>query len=211
MSRIRIPKSNRDVRARAFFKNFCRIAFFLGYIALWVIGYEFYLLYPINKPFEWWVMLIFCVAVAVSGWLIFDMTKFIRERSFVGVIKEMKVTRNYGRGVTRAGKFKIDYHTYRVLILTDSKGRRRRVRFQLFDDGYDLYYREGDKVAYFRGTTYPLCYEAEERGEHICVLCGVRVIETHRHGERKVNTEYCEACGKSLVRIDGLTTKTNNF
>ena len=204
MSRISIPKSNRDLRASAFFKNLRRIAFFVAYIALWAIGYKFYLMYPINKPFEWWIMLTFCAAVALSGWIIFDMTKFVRERSFVGVIKEMKITRSYGRGVTREGKFKMDYHTYRVLILVDSKGKKRRVRFQLFDDGYDLYYREGDKIAYFRGTTYPICFEAEERGEHICVLCGVRVNEPKHRGEREVNTDCCEACGRSLVSTEEL-------
>ena len=201
--RVGIPRESRDVKRAAFLRNFKRIAFFLAYIAIWALGYKFYLLYPINKPFEWWVMLVFCFAVTVSGWIIFDMTKFCRERSFVGVIKEMKVTRNYGRGLSRDGKFKIDYHTYRVLVIVDSKGRKRRLSVQLFDEGYDLYYREGDTVAYFRGTTYPLSIEAEERGEHICVMCGVRVIETKRHGERKVNTDCCERCGKSLInKID---------
>lgn len=201
--RVGIPRESRDVKRAAFLRNFKRIAFFLAYIAIWALGYKFYLLYPINKPFEWWVMLVFCFAVTVSGWIIFDMTKFCRERSFVGVIKEMKVTRNYGRGLSRDGKFKIDYHTYRVLVIVDSKGRKRRLSVQLFDEGYDLYYREGDTVAYFRGTTYPLSIEAEERGEHICVMCGVRAIETKRHGERKVNTDCCERCGKSLInKID---------
>ncbi len=201
---MKIPKTNRDVRSRAFFKNFKRIAFYIAYIALWALGYKFYLSYPINKPFEWWVMLIFCVAVAVSGWLIFDMTKFIGERSFEGEIELMKVSRNYGRGVTRDGRFKIDYHTYRILVIRDGKGRKRQLRFQLFDDGYDLYYREGDRVAYFRGTMYPLCYQAEERGEHICVLCGVRVNEPRHHGEREANTDYCEACGCSLIKMDDI-------
>ena len=202
--RVRIPKENRDVRRAAFMRNFKRITFFLLYAALWALGYLFYLSNPNNKPFEWWAMLVFCVLVAASGFFIFNIGKFLTEKSFVGIIKSMSVSRTYGRGVTRDGRFKIDYHTYRVLKITDSKGKKRKLKFQLFDDGYDLYYREGDTVTYFRGTTYPLSLEAEERGEHICLLCGVRAIETKKHGERQTNTEYCEACGKGLVKISSL-------
>ena len=204
MRKPRIPKRNRDVRARAFLRNFSRIALYLCYLALWGLGYAFYLSYPINKPFAWWVMILFCAAVAVSGWILFDMTKFIREHSFTGKIESMKVSRSYGRGVTRQGRFKIDYHTNRVLYARDSKGKRRKIRFQLFDDGYDLYYREGDRVIYFRGTRYPLSVEAEERGEHICVLCGVRVNEPKKHGEREVDTDRCESCRRSLIKVSDL-------
>lgn len=202
--RVRIPKENRDVRRAAFMRNFKRITLFLLYAALWALGYLFYLSNPLHKPFEWWAMLIFCVIVVLSGSFIFNIGKFLTEKSFVGIIKSMSVSRTYGRGVTRDGRFKIDYHTYRVLKITDSKGKKRKLKFQLFDDGYDLYYREGDTVTYFRGTTYPLSLEAEERGEHICLLCGVRAIETKKHGERQTNTEYCEACGRGLVKISSL-------
>lgn len=202
--RAKIPKECRDVRCAAFMRNFKRIALFLLYVGIWALGYLFYLSNPYNKPFSWWAMLIFCVIVAASGFFIFNIGKFLTEKSFVGIIKSMSVSRTYGRGVTRDGRFKIDYHTYRVLKITDSKGKKRKLRFQLFDDGYDLYYREGDTVTYFRGTTYPLSFEAEERGEHICVMCGVRAIETKKHGERPINTEYCEACGKRLVKISSL-------
>ena len=207
MRRVRIPKSNRDIRACAFFTNFRRIALYVAYIAMWVLGYKFYLMSPTNKPFVLWVMLIFCAVIAISGWILFDMTRFILEHSFTGKIESMRVSRTYGRGVTRQGRFKIDYHTYRVLVVKDAKGRRKKLRFQLFDDGYDLYYREGDRVTYFRGTRYPLCHEAEERGEHICVLCGVRVNEPKHHGERAVDTDYCSACGKTLIKIEDLMDK----
>ena len=199
--RVKIPKECQDVRRTAFMRNFKRIALFLLYVALWTLGYLFYLSNPNNKPFSWWAMLIFCALIAVSGFFIFNMGKFLTEKSFVGIIKSMSVSRTYGRGVTRDGRFKIDYHTYRVLKIIDSNGKKRKLKFQLFDDGYDLYYREGDTVVYFRGTIYPLSLEAEERGEHICVNCGVRVLETKKHGERPTNTDFCEVCGKSLVKF----------
>lgn len=198
----RIPRENGDVRRAAFMRNFNRVALFLFYAGLWAVGYLFYLSNPHNKPFSWWVMLIFCVTILISGYFIFNVGKFLTEKNLVGIIKSMSVSRTYGRGVTREGRFKIDYHTYRVLKIVDSKGKKRKLKFQLFDDGYDLYYREGDRVAYFRGTKYPICFEAEERGEHICVMCGVRVKETRRHGDREANTDYCEACGYSLINTD---------
>ena len=202
--RVKIPNECHNVRRAAFMRNFKRITLFLLYVALWALGYLFYLSNPQNKPFAWWAMLIFCAVIAVSGFFMFNIGKFLTEKSFVGIIKSMSVSRTYGRGVTRDGRFKIDYHTYRVLKITDSKGKKRKLKFQLFDDGYDLYYREGDTVAYFRGTTYPLSLESEERGEHICLLCGVRAIETKIHGERPTNTEYCESCGMGLVKISSL-------
>ena len=199
--RARIPEENQDVRRAAFMRNFKRITYFLIYVALWAAGYLFYRSNPLTKPLEWWAMLIFCTFVVVSGFCIFNVGKFLSERSVVGIIKSMSMSRGHGRGVTRDGRFKIDYHTYRILKIIDSRGKKRKLRFQLFDDGYDLYYREGDTVVCFRGMSYPLSIESEERGEHICVNCGVRVLETKKHGERPTNTDFCEACGKSLVKF----------
>ena len=207
MRKIKIPKRNRDVRISAAIRNLKKLFFYIAYIVMWAVAYSFYLKAPIHRKFEWWLMAIFCAVVLVSGWLIFNMNKFILDRSFKGKIESMKVTRSYGRGVSRNGRFKIDYHTYRVLKIKDDKGKKRKLRFQLFDDGYDLYYREGDTVVYFRGTRYPICYEAEGRGEHICVVCGVRVNEPKHHGEREANLDYCEACRKTLIKIDELEKK----
>ena len=209
MSRVKIPKKNSDVRVRAFFRNFKRLLFYIAYIVMWAVAYRFYLKAPLHRKFEWWLMLIFCAVVLISGWLIFNMTRFVFERSFSGRIESMKISRTYGRGVSRNGRFKVDYQTYRVFRIRDERGRRKKLRFQLFDDGYDLYYREGDSIAFFRGTRYPLCYEAEKRGEHICVLCGVRVNEPRQEGEREANLEYCEACRKTLINIDDIDFKSN--
>ncbi len=207
MNKCRIPKEDRLIKRYAFMTNFWRIFFYIAYIALWAIGYDFYLMYPINKPFVWWVLLIFAVLVAVSGWFIFDMTAFAKEKNIYGVTESMKISRNYGRGVTREGRFRIDYHTYRILTVRDSRGKRHRIRFQLFDDGYDLYYREGGRTAYFRGTKYPICLEGEKEGEHICVFCGVRTHAEIRNGEYGERPCRCAACGKPLMHTELLETE----
>jgi hypothetical protein len=204
MKRHRIPKKNPDLRRYAFMRNFKRMAFFLLYIVMWAAAYKVYLTNPVAKPFGILAWVIFSAAVVVSGCAIFRMDKFISERNFTGKIVSMKVSRTYGRGMTRVGGSSVDFFTYRILRIKDSKGRKKRLKFQLFDDGYDLYYREGDTVAYFRGTTYPLCHEAEARGEHICVACGVRAYESKKHGAREVNTEYCESCGRSFIKYEDL-------
>ena len=208
MSRIKIPQRNRDVRRSAFFRNFRKIALYIAYIIMWAFAYMFYLKAPLHRKFEWWLMLIFCAVVLGSGWLIFNVKKFVSDRSIKGRIETMKMSRTYGRGVSREGRIKVDYQTLRILKIREANGKCRKLRFQLFDDGYDLYYREGDEVIYFRGTRYPLCAEAEKRGEHICVLCGVRVNEPRHFGEREANLDYCEACKKTLVRIDEILDRT---
>ncbi len=197
-----IPKECKSTRRYAFLTNFKRIFFYLLYIAMWVAGYEFYLLYPINKPFVWWVLLIFAALVLVSGWIIFKMWAFITEKSFLGRIESMSVSRTYGRGVTREGRAKIDFHTYRVLTVRDDKGKKRKLKFQLFDDGYDLYYREGGRIAYFRGTTYPVSFDKDQKSGEICVVCGVRSYPEIRDGVRGGIPTRCASCGRSLVRTD---------
>ncbi len=198
---MKIQSRSRGLSRYAFMTNFKRIAFYILYIALWIAGYEFYLMYPINKPFAWWLILIFAALVLISGWFIFKMTDFVRERSLTGRIKSMSISRTYGRGVTREGRFKIDFHTYRILNVTDEKGRLRKLKFQLFDDGYDLYYREGGEIAYFRGTKYPVCFDADEKSGDICVACGVRNYPEIRDGRRSERPTHCASCGKSLIIV----------
>ncbi len=205
MQKPKIPKACRKTARYAALKNLKRISFYIVYILIWILGYAFYLQYPINKPFVWWVELIFASLVLLSGWLIFKMTAFVCERSFLGRIELMKVSRNYGRGITREGKFKVDFHTYRVLTVRDKKGRKRKLKFQLFDDGYDLYYREGGEIAYFRGTTYPLSLDSDDGSGDICVICGVRSYPELRDGKRGEKPEKCSVCGRELVREYELT------
>ncbi len=204
MKKYRMPEGNRDLKRFAFWTNFKRIFTFIIYIAVWVLAYRFYLMYPINKPFVWWVMLIFVLLVLVSGWIISEMSRFVLEKSLVGKIESIKLSRTYGRGMMRDGKRSIDYHTFMILSISDESGKKRKVRFQLFDDGYNMYYKEGKTAVFFRGLNYPLCLEKSESDENICVVCGVRNCDIKRQDSVSEKRVCCASCGKSLINVEEL-------
>ncbi len=210
MKKCRIPKENADLRKYAFFTNFKRIVFFMGYCALWVLAYKFYLDYSyINKPLVWWALLIFGVLVGASGWFICSMTAFVRERSFSGKIEKMKVYREYSKGnpgvrAVPGSRSKMDIQLYRGLIIRDERGKKRKLRFKMRDSGFDGYYTEGGHIAYFRGTQYPLCFEGDEGGACMCVICGSRNYAEWRDGKQGNKPTHCSLCGYSIIDVKKL-------
>lgn len=201
MNLNKIPKRNKDLKIYAFLANFKRIVFYLLYIAFWTAGYLVYLKRPLSKPFGVLPMLIFVTAVLVSGFVIFKVNKFLFDTSIRGRIESFRITRNYDRGMNRQGKTSLDQHTYINLYVSSGRGRQRKIKLQLFDDGYDLYYREGDNIIAFRGLNYPLCVEAGERGERICTVCGVRKYKQVQDGRPINASDTCECCGHSFIDI----------
>lgn len=195
MKRYKIPGENRDLRVYAFFSRFLRLFAYVLYIALWFIGYAVYLQKPLSKPLEWWAMLVFAFGVALSGWFIFKLGKIITGRSYVGRICDERIKRTYGRGIARNGKQTLDYHTYVKYRLDGGKKRKKSIMLKLFDDGYDMYYSNGDTLIIFGGLNYPLCVESEQRGEHICTVCGVKSYDCRGDGKR------CRCCGHTLIDL----------
>ncbi len=204
MNLNKIPRRNKDLKTYAFFANFKRIVLYLLYIAFWAVGYLVYLERPLSKPFGLWPMLIFMTAVLVSGFVIFKVNKFLFDTSIRGRIDSFKITRNYDRGMNRQGKTSLDQHTYINLYVSSGRVIKRKIKLQLFDDGYDLYYREGDSIIAFRGLNYPLCVEAEERGERICAVCGVRRYNRVQDGRLINPSDTCECCGHSFINIEDI-------
>ena len=127
MRKCSIPKENRDLRRYAFFTNLKRIALYILRGAMWVLAYRFYLEYPINKPLVWWLLLIFAGGVLVGGWFLCSMTAFVRERSFFGKVEEMKLDREFQKGVVTARQ--AEEEMFRVLIVRDERGKRHKLRF----------------------------------------------------------------------------------
>ena len=202
MRKCRIPEENRDLRRYAFFVNLKRIVLFLLWCAMWVLAYRFYLEYPINKPLVRWLLLIFAGGVLVGGWFLCSMTAFVRERSFFGKVEKMKLDREFQKGVVTARS--ADEEMFRVLIVRDEKGKRRRLRFKMKDSGFGLYYRDGAEIAYFRGTKFPLCLDTKDKDACMCVACGTRNYPEWRDGEKGDKPTYCALCGHTLVDTEKL-------
>ena len=121
------------------------------------------------------------------------------------------MTRNYDRGLNRSAGVSLDEHTYIRICATDARGKVRRVKCRLFDDGYDRYFCEGDEIVSFRGLNYPLSRSSEEKGMHLCTVCGVRTYYQEGkaiHGEAQPRVVdghvVCNSCGHTLINIDEL-------
>ncbi len=202
MKKCKIPKENRDLRRYAFFRNLKRFILYIAWCAMWVIGYEFYLLYPINKPFVWWLLLIFAALVLVSGWFVCSMNAFVKERNYFAKIESLAIYRTYPKGMFNVRSFKVDL--YRVLISRDQKGKKRKLKCLMKESGFGTYYSEGSEIAYFRGTKYPICFEGDREGAHMCVVCGSRNYAEWRDGKRGGKPTHCSLCGYSLIDVEGL-------
>ena len=206
MKKYKIPQTNTDLRRYATLKQTWRIVGFVIYCAVIALAYLFYLGGALRKPLEPIFLVIFIFAVIISGAFIFRTDRFLSDKNLSGRIESIKVKRNYGRGMTRNAKLSLDFHTYNKIKITDGKGKHHTLTVQLFDDGFDGYYSEGDEIIAFRGLNYPLSLEAERRGEHLCSVCGARCYDKEkREGSLISNGTSCPACSKTMINTEELT------
>lgn len=208
MKKYTIPKENTDLRKYALWRNLWRLLGYIGYTVLLASAFVFFLLgrHEDVEPLKWWVYPLYASVVLVSGWFIFNMTRFCRDRTAHGVITDMSFERNFDRGLNRKAGFSIDDHTYVIMKIATPGGRTRKIKVMLFDDGYDGYYAEGRTVVKYRGLNYPICLESEAEGTHICAVCGVRTFYKEGkmiHGEAQPKRQgeliVCRSCNHTLI------------
>jgi hypothetical protein len=208
MKKYSIPETNGDLKKYAKWKNTRRLLYYLLYVVFFAAAFLYYVSnrYENAEPLRWWVYPVYFVAVTVSGWFICLMNRNLRDKSFLGTIKSMNFSRNFDRGLSRKAEMSLDDHTYIKLTAVDELGKTRKVRIQLFDDGYDGYYKEGGEIVNFRGLNYPLCLDSEAEGMHLCAVCGVRTnyVEGRTvHGESvpefRDGTMICRSCGHTMI------------
>ena len=208
MKKHKIPKENKDLRRYALLKQAKRAIGFFVYCAIFALAYLFYLKGDLREPLPPVLLLIFVAAVLISGAFIFRLGSFLSERSVSGTVRSIKLTRNYGRGITRSAGFSLDFHTFLKMTVVDDNGKKHRVKIQLFDDGFDGYYAEGETIAAFRGLNYPLAIDAEHRGEHICTVCGVRCYDKDRGDGsfvRHNKGDLCHSCNHTMIDVEEMT------
>ena len=216
MTKFKIPEKNKDLRKYALWKNLKYLLGYLAYITVMAAAFIFFLngRHEDAEPLHWIVYVIYPAVILVSGWFIFFMTRFVSDKSLSGEIVEMAFLRDFGRGINREAKFSLDDHTYVKMWVKDGKGKRRRVKATLFDDGYDGYYKEGRTLIKFRGLNYPICPESEAEGAHLCAVCGVRTY--YKKGKMKDGEAMpklidgvmiCRSCGHTLMDIESWETK----
>ena len=113
----------------------------------------------------------------------------------------MRMVRSYGRALSRQAKLTVGFYNY-VKVDLACEGGPKSVNIQIFEDGYDGYYREGGTLVKFRGLNYPLCLESEAEGAHVCTVCGVRSYD--KDAERIDGMLVCRSCGRSMIDVEDL-------
>lgn len=217
MTKYKIPESNADLKKYARWRNLKYLLGYLGYCALLSAAFCFFLVrrHEDAEPLRWWIYPLFAIAVLFSGWILCCMGRFVSDRSRSGVVRSMLISRNYDRGLSRSAGFHLEYHTYVKIYLQTESGKTKKVRVQLFEDGYDGYFKEGSTVVKFRGLNYPLCLESEKEGAHLCSVCGVRTYYVEGKmpdgsliPEIREGHIICRACGHTMINVDELEEQT---
>ena len=203
MKKYRIPDKNADVRRYAVWKNLKYLVFYIALVVIMNLALWSYLgRRPSGlEPLKWWVYPLFEAMVVVGGWFVCCMTRFVSDRYACGRIRSMRMVRSYGRALSRKAKPTVGFYNYLKVDLA-CEGGPKSVDVQIFEDGYDGYYREGGTLVKFRGLNYPICLESEAEGAHICAVCGVRSYDGDSTKADEVLT--CPSCGHSLIDVNDL-------
>ena len=201
MKKYKIPKKNADLQKYAVWRNLKYLVFYIALVAVMNLAFLSYL---DRRPsgleaLEWWIYPLFEAIVVVGLWFACRMTRFVADRCVSGRIKSMKIVRSYGRALSRRAKLAVGFYNYIKAVVVCKNGRRK-IRIQIFEDGYDGYYREGGTIVKLRGLNYPLCLESEAEGVHVCAVCGVRTC--NKDAQNTDELPVCSACGHTLIDIN---------
>lgn len=203
MKKYRIPSKNADVRGYAAWKNLKYLVFYIALVVIMNLAFWSYLgRRPVGlEPLKWWVYPLFEAITVVGGWFVCCMSRFVSDRYACGRIRSMRMVRSYGRALSRQAKLTVGFYNY-VKVDLACEGGPKSVNIQIFEDGYDGYYREGGTLVKFRGLNYPLCLESEAEGAHVCTVCGVRSYD--KDAERIDGMLVCRSCGHSMIDVEDL-------
>ncbi|MBQ8407741.1 MAG: hypothetical protein IJY39_02620 [Clostridia bacterium] len=209
-----LPMLNHSLRKYARVKMLKCVLFYAAYIAFLFAAFLSFInnRHEDAEPLQQWVYYIFGVFVLISGWWLFTMDRFVFERTVSGKIVKYNIKRNYGRSITRNAYFVIKEFTYIYLTLESNTGKRNRIKVQLFDDGYDGYYKEGDTIVRYRGLNYPISINSELNHLHLCPVCGVRTYYNDaKHVDGTLIPDFvdglikCSCCDHLLIDVNDLS------
>ena len=211
MTNNTVPKLNDKLTKYAKTKMFKCVAYYGAYIVFLSAAFGSFVnnRHEDAEPLPIWSAYVFATFVLISGWWLFNMNRVIFERTISGRITQYTIKRNYGRSISRNASFIIKEFTYIYLTITTDSGKRRHIKVQLFDDGYDGYYKEGDTIVRYRGLNYPISIQSELDHAHLCPVCGVRTYyNENRHIDRTQSPDFvdgwivCRCCSYPLIKIE---------
>lgn len=193
-----IPARNPDLRRLVLRRKLTRCGLYLLWLAALLIGVLRFNSAHERHPMAVWQLLLWLGGGAVIGFVLLRMWVFFTDRPFIGAVSRS--------GLSHGVKGD-DFRLNTAIRLTDTDGKRHRLRFEQ-KEGFYLLYHEGVRVCKFPFLAYPLPDPATlphdmtaSQGERtggvddltrgsFCVVCG-RVNPPH--------APACECCGHSLI------------
>ena len=185
---IRIPQDNPDLIRYALLTNVKRGFGFLAWVAVW--GLAFYHYFSDRYLSSWIRLGLSAVAVLVAGWILFEMKKFLFERSFRGKVLSIKVRRTYGRVRGANGKKQPRYYEQLVFVVEAENGKKKKLVVPQKNNLLHCY-KVGRTITHYRGLTYPIAKIEEDNSYKICAVCG----RTEKEGK-----DRCRACDRTLIQ-----------
>lgn len=194
-----LPK---DLRAYIGRKYFLRIAGYILWVVVWIFNYLYYM--QDKQRVQILPTILLGVFVLVGGIFLFRINACIAESTYSGTLESTTIHRNFGRGRSMDGKFSLDEYTYLKMTVRTSSGKRKRIRVQIFDNGFSGYYTDGCGIISIKGLNYPLSQKPAVSGTRICAVCGFTALPNDSGLIRPDGTvvNSCPSCGHTLISCE---------
>ena len=194
----KIPAKNKDLRRYVFFKDLRKITIYLLWMAIWYFGAYMYnhnhQKYPPERLMVGWKLLIWMLASAFLGFLLFRIWTFFTDRTYGAVITVSGLSQSYEAskdpGLHNSTDFDFRLNTA-LKIKKHGKKKNSRIHFEQ-KLGFYFYYYEGTEILKLRGLPYPIAVRNRhpDAKQGICAACGQ--ISDEAQGN-------CQVCGHTLI------------
>ena len=203
-----IPKQYKALRRYVFLKDLKKILLWTGWTVLCLLGalsYNYnHQTYPPERRMVGWRLVLWILATALLGFLIFRCWEFFTQRTLRGRIENSGLSYSYTPSNTPVGKgvskFDFDFRTNTALRVRLANGKKVGLRFEQ-KNGFYHYYYEGNEILRFHGLPYPILLDPEAPHGYLCVACG-RV-----HPKMQ---PLCDACALPLIDPKDLETTASH-
>lgn len=153
-----IPERNRDLRRYVRWHRFLRLAGYLLWLGIFLLGALSYnnahQTYPPERLMIGWRLLLWMLIGAASGFFLFRIGQMLTDRSFEGTIVRAKLSRGYTSSKD-PGSMSYDFRLHLRLLVRTADGKKRRIRIEQ-KPGFYIYYYEGSRICHYAGLPYPI-------------------------------------------------------
>lgn len=195
---LKIPPKNKDLRRYVLFKDLRKLMLYALWLAIWYFGAYAYnqnhQSYPPERRMMGWKLLLWMLAAALLGFVLFRIWTIFTDRSYRAVITRSGLSQSYEAsrdpGLHNATDYDFRLNTA-LQIQKLGKSKKSRIHFEQ-KLGFYFYYYEGTEIVKLHGLPYPIAVGSEhpDAKKRICAACGQ--IAT---GEET----RCQICAHTLI------------